>query len=122
VAWHAIADDLARFHIQCCEQRGRAVPLIIVCHHAGGVFSTRRSCARLLERQTGLGSIKGLDLGLLIDAQHDSAIWRVKVKSHDISYFLFEERIVRDFEPLRDMRFEAGFRPFGGKSIPRIDF
>jgi hypothetical protein len=122
VTRHAVADDLARLHIECCEQRGRTVAVVVVGHHAGGVFSTRRSGAALLERQPGLGSIKGLDLGLLIDAQHDSAIWRVKVKSHDISYFLFEERIVRDFEPLRDMRFEAGFRPFGGKSIPRIDF
>jgi hypothetical protein len=86
------------------------------------VFSTRRSCAPLLERQTGLRPIQRLDLRLLINTQNHSPIRWIKVETHDISYFLFEERIVRDFEPLRDMRFEAGFRPFGGKSIPRIDF
>jgi len=56
------------------------------------------------------------------DAQHDRTILRVKIKPYDLGDLLFEHRIVRDLEPLRDMRFETGFRPFGGKSIPGIDF
>jgi hypothetical protein len=122
VAGHAIADDLARLHIECCEQRGRTVALVVVGHHAGGVFSTRRSGAALLERQPGLGSIKGLDLGLLIDAQHDSAIWRIKVETDDLGDLSLEQRVIRDLEPLREMRLQTSFGPFGGKSIPRIDF
>ncbi len=30
VTRHAVADDLARLHIECCEQRGRAVALVVV--------------------------------------------------------------------------------------------
>ena len=113
MAGHAIADDLARFHIQRGEQRGRAVPLIIVCH--GG-------CAPLLERQTGLRPIQRLDLRLLINTQNHSPIRWIKVETDDIRDLFLEQRVIRDLEPLREMRLQASFGPFGGKSIPRIDF
>jgi hypothetical protein len=86
------------------------------------VFSTRRSCAPLLERQTGLRPIQRLDLRLLIHAQNHSPIRWIKVETDDIRDLFLEQRVIRDLEPLREMRLQASFGPFGGKSIPRIDF
>jgi len=60
--------------------------------------------------------------GALVDTQHQHPARRVEVKPHDCGDLLREHRIVRDIETARDMRLEAGLSPFGGKSIPRIDF
>ena len=38
VARQAFADDHARLHIECCEQRGRAVALVIVGHRLRPTF------------------------------------------------------------------------------------
>jgi len=32
VTRHAVADDLARLHVECCEQRGRAMTLVVMGH------------------------------------------------------------------------------------------
>ena len=122
VARQAFVGDHARLHIECCKQRGGAVALVIVGHHAGGVFPTRRLRPALLERQSRLGPVKRLNLRLLINAKHDSPLRRIEVKSDDIGDFLLEHRVVRHLEPARQVRLETGFCPFGGKSIPRIDF
>ena len=117
---HAVSGHLARLRIERVRQRGRAVALVIVGHHAGGVFSTRRSCAPLLERQPGLRPIQRLDLRLLImlkaclwhDTQNHSPIRWIKVETDEIRDLFLEQRVIRDLEPLREMRLQASFRPY----------
>jgi hypothetical protein len=58
VALHAAADDFALQHVERCEQRSRAVALVVVRHG---------SVAAGLQGQAGLGPIKCLDLALLVD-------------------------------------------------------
>ena len=87
---------------------------LIVVGHGGG--------AALLERQPGLGPVECLNLRLLIHAQHDGPVRRVEIQPDDLGDLSLEHRIIRDLEPLREMRLQASFGPFGGKSIPRIDF
>ena len=87
---------------------------LIVVGHGGG--------AALLERQTGLRPIQRLDLRLLIHAQNHSPIRWIKVETDDLGDLSLKQRVIRDLEPLREMRLQASFGPFGGKSIPRIDF
>src|SRR6266478_5289027 len=45
MALHALADDLAFQHVECSEQRRRAVALIVMCH---------RPASTALHRQPGL--------------------------------------------------------------------
>src|SRR5438552_8219668 len=57
----AQAEDLAVGGVQSGEQSGRAVAFVVVRH--GGP-------APALQRQAGLGTIQGLNLTLLVGAQH----------------------------------------------------
>jgi hypothetical protein len=122
VAWQAFADDHAGLRIECGEQRGRAVALVIIGHHAEGVFPTRGGGAALPERQPGPGPVKRLNLRRLFHARHDGPLRRVKVKPHHIGDIFLKHRIVLIPEPMRRVRFQPRFRPFGGKSIRQIDF
>jgi hypothetical protein len=132
VTRHAFPDDQARLHVECREKRSGAMALVIVGRHAGGVPLARRGCAPLLERQPGLGAVERLDLGFgrslgriafaasLVDAEHHCAVRRVEVEADDLGDLLLEfegsgfdpgdqiprERVVRDLEPLHDMRLQ----------------
>ena len=66
VALHAAPDDFAFQDIEGGEQGGGAVALVVVGH--GGAAS-------FLHRQTGLGATQGLDLALLVEAEHDGVRW-----------------------------------------------
>lgn len=61
VALHVAPQHLAGQHVQRGKERCGAIALIIMGH---------RLAASLLQRQARLGAVKGLDLRLLIDAQH----------------------------------------------------
>ena len=102
VAWQAFADDHAGLHFERCEQRGRAVALMGVGHRGG---------AALLERQSGLGSVKRLNLRLFVNAEHDGPVRRVEVKSHDIRDLLLEHRVAQHLETARQVRLQPCFRP-----------
>lgn len=102
VARHAFSDDQARLHVQRGEERGGAVALVVVGH---------RGSASLLERQPRLGPVERLDLGLLVDAEHDRAVRRVEVEADDLGDLLLEHRVVRDLEALHDMRLQPGIGP-----------
>ncbi len=54
---------------------------------------------------------KRLDLGLLVNAEHDGAIRRVEVKPDNIGDLLLEQRVVRNLEALHDMRLQTGIGP-----------
>jgi hypothetical protein len=75
MALHAAADDLAFKDIEGSEQGGGAMALIVVGH--GGA-------APLLHRQPRLGAVKGLDLALLVEAEHDGVGRRIDIEADDI--------------------------------------
>ena len=98
VARQALADDLAREHVQRGEQRRGAIALVVVGHRAG---------AAPLDRQRGLGAIERLDLGLLIHAQHDCLLGRIEVETDDVDELLLKRL---SFDSLNVLT-RCGFRP-----------
>jgi len=58
------SDDLAVQHVQRREQRRGAAALVVVCHGTG---------TPLLDRQSRLGAVEGLDLALFIDTEDQRA-------------------------------------------------
>ncbi len=72
---HALADYLAFKDIECCEQGGDAVALVVMSYGAS---------APLLHRQTPLGTIKRLNLALLIDRQDNGMVGRIDVEADDL--------------------------------------
>jgi hypothetical protein len=58
-------------------------------------------------RQHWLGAVKRLDLGLLIDGEHDRVIGSVQVKTHHIAYLFNEEGIAGQLEVLRAVRLDG---------------
>ena len=81
MALHVAPDHRAFEDVQRGEQRGGAVALVVVGH--GGA-------AALLQRQTGLGSIKRLNLRLFVDAEHHRMGGRRDVESDHVAE-LFRE-------------------------------
>ena len=98
----ALADDDAALQIERSKQRRRAMALVVVRHRSGPA---------LLQGQARLGAVERLDLALLVDAQYQGSVWRVHVEPDDVGHFLLELRVVRDLEPLDEMRLEASLGP-----------
>ena len=65
-----------------------------------------RPAAALLHRQPRLGAVKGLDLALFIDRQHQGLVGRIDVEADDILDLGDEVRIARELEGFRQMRLE----------------
>jgi len=63
------------------------------------------------KRQEGLGAIEGLDLTLLVDAQHDGVIRRMEIEADDIAHLFDEERVGGQLEPLLAMGLDPKGRP-----------
>jgi hypothetical protein len=57
-------------------------------------------------RQRRLGAIDRLDLQLLVDAQHNSAIRRVEVKSGNFADLFDKQRIARQLKGFAAMRLQ----------------
>ncbi len=74
----AYADDRTGQHVQRGEQRGRAVALVVMGH---------RAVTARLHRQARLRTVQGLNLALLVHAQHDCLVRRVQVQPHDVRQF-----------------------------------
>ena len=72
----AAVGDRAGRDLQRREQRGGAVALVVV----GGLLGQAGP-----DRQDRLGAVQRLDLGLLIDAQHDRVARRVQVEADDVA-------------------------------------
>ncbi len=83
-------------------QVGGAVALVVVGH---GSRSARP------HGQSWLGPVQGLALGLLVDAEHHSALGRVQVQPHHVHQLLFEGRIIGDLEGLHLPRLEVVVLP-----------
>jgi hypothetical protein len=98
MAGHAVADDLAVEHAEGREQGGRAVPLVVV-----GL----RPAAAPLQREAWLRAIEGLDLALLVDAQHQRLVRRIQIQSDDVGQLLEEVFVAAQLEGLDPMRLEV---------------
>src|SRR5580658_11255233 len=84
-------------HIEGCEQRGGAVPDVVVRHGATAAF---------LQRQARLGAVERLDLALFIDREHDGMRRRLDVEPDDLLQRAGELRIVGQLEQTRLMRLQ----------------
>ena len=102
MAGHAFADDGSGLHVERCEQRGRAVPLVVVRAPLGLTGAHRQQRLRAIQR---------LHLAFLVDAQHHGALRRRQVQADDIAHLLDEQRIGRQFESLGAMRLQAEGAP-----------
>lgn len=54
--------------------------------------------------QDRLSSIERLNLAFLVNAKHQSVVWRVEIKPRDIAHLLYKERIGGELEMARSMR------------------
>src|SRR5439155_8242305 len=92
-----LRDDLARFGVERGEQGRRAMALVVMrpAFHLAG-----------LHRQQWLRAIEGLDLRLLIDAEHRRMCRGIQVQADDIADLLDEQWIVGQFERLAPMRLQ----------------
>jgi hypothetical protein len=97
VARHACADDGAVEHVESREQGRGAVALVVMRH---------RPAAALLHRQPRLGAVKGLDLALFIDRQHQGLVGRIEVEADNLLDLGDEARIARELEGFRQMWLE----------------
>lgn len=95
---HVAADHGPVEHIERRKERGGAVAFVIMGHGAR---------SPLLERQTGLGSVEGLKLALLIERQDDRVGgWR-DIKADDVAELVDELRIIGKLELPNAVRLEA---------------
>jgi hypothetical protein len=102
VALLVLADDLARPSVEGGEEAGGAVALVVVSaplHLAGAHGQQRR------------GSIEGLYLRLLVDAQNQRPVGRIQIQAHDVAHLVDEEWIATELEGLRSVRSEREGTP-----------
>ena len=91
VAGAVVGRDLPAADLERGEQAGRAVALVVM----GVALGLARA-----QRQHRLGAVEGLDLGLLVDAEHDRPVGRVEVEAHDIADLGLEGRVGAELEGL----------------------
>ena len=90
----ASRDHLARRHVQRGEEVDRAMPQVIMGPSFGVADVHRQDRLRALER---------LDLGFLVDGEHDGIVGRVHVQADHIADLRHQLRIGRQLERLRDV-------------------
>jgi hypothetical protein len=90
--------DFTSRGIEGGEQGGCAIALVIVRH----------SCATaLLQRQTGLCVVQGLNLALLVDGKDQRVFRRFQIQPDDGLQLLSKVRIVADLEAFDAMRLQS---------------
>ena len=120
MAWHAVADHLAIEHAQRCKQRGSAIALVIVRHGP---------TATLLQRETGLSAVEGLDLTFLVDAQDQGLVRRIQIEPDNVGELRQEVLVAAELESLDQVWLEIvlfpnpvnghGAQPLGLGHTPR---
>ena len=93
-----LRDHLTIGDVESGEQGRRPVPDLVV----GYALSVSQP-----QWQDRLRSFERLDLGLLVDAQHDGIVGRVEVEAEDIANLVDEGRVGGKLEALRTMRLYA---------------
>ena len=91
----ALRQDLTGGHIQSGKQRRGAVPLVVV----GDALRVAQA-----QRQQRLAALQGLHLALLVDAQDDGMVGRLRLQANDIAHLVHEEGIGRQLERLGPVR------------------
>ena len=102
MARHTLADDAAVEDIKRREQCRRTVADVIVGHRPGPA---------LLHRQAGLGAVKGLDLRLLVNRQHQTVGRRVEIEPDHVAQLGGKSRVLRQLEVVHPMRLQPVRRP-----------
>ena len=97
VTLHAAADHRAVEHVQRCEQRGRAVPRVVVGHRGGPAA---------LERQPWLCAVECLDLARLVDRAHHGVGRRIDIQADHVHELGGELRVARALEAAHAMRLQ----------------
>src|SRR5580700_1248105 len=64
------------------------------------------------QRQYRSSAVQRLDLGLLVNAQHDRGIGWVQVEPHDVADLLDEQRVWRELEALALVRLKPESAPY----------
>jgi hypothetical protein len=80
------------------EQRRRSVPLVVVRHGPGSA---------LLQRQSGLGAIKRLNLAFFVNRQDDGVCRRINKEPDDVAQFVDEARVVGQLELAHPVRLQT---------------
>src|SRR5438270_9649825 len=81
-----LADDLAAGDVQCGEQRGGAVTLVV----EGAPLGLARP-----HGQDRLRAIERLDLAFLVRAQDQRSFWWVEIEADNVAHLLDQLRISR---------------------------
>ena len=102
VAGLGVIEDLAGRQVHGGEQVGGAVAFVVVGH---GVGPAR------LHRQTRLGAVQRLALGLLVEAEHHGPFRRVQVQADDIDELGFEVGVGGDLERVDPPRLQPVITP-----------
>ena len=89
---------LALEHVECGEQRGRAVTLVVMSHG---------SAAAALQRQSRLGTVERLDLRFLVDSEHYRMRRRSDIEADNIPELGHEIGVVRQLELAHPVRLQA---------------
>src|SRR5260370_20773803 len=103
MALHALANDLALNDVERREQ-SRDIMALVVMGECGS--------APLLHRKSRLGTIKRLNLALLVDRQDDRVVGRVDVEADDLVQFGRKLRIVGQLELAHPVRLETMSAPY----------
>jgi len=91
VTRHAIPDDFAIEHAQGRKEGRGAIALVVVG------LSSRNPRP---QGEQGLRAVEGLNLALLVDAQHQGFVGRIEVEAHDILELLDEVCVATELEGL----------------------
>ena len=103
VTGQAVADHLSVEHAECRKECRRPVTPVVVC--AG-------SQAPLLHGKPRLGPVEGLDLALLVDAEHHGLVGRVKVEADNVVKLRDEVLVPPDFEGFDEMGLQVVLLPY----------
>src|SRR5271169_58675 len=97
-----LSDHAPRGDIQRREQTRRAVALVVM----GAPLGQARG-----KRQDRLGAIQGLDLALLIHAQHHRLGRRIQIQADEVAHLVDKQRIGRELESLGTVRLQPKGTP-----------
>src|SRR5215472_16599314 len=98
MAWFAHRNDFAIEHVERRKQSSSAVPKIVV----GYSFDITQA-----HRQHRLGALQRLHLALLVYAQHQRLVGRIKVQPGDVAHLLDEKRVSGELKAPAAMRLQA---------------
>src|SRR5664279_4219839 len=90
----ALGDDTAVDDVERREERGSAVAKVVVSHALDITES---------HRQDRLGALQGLHLALLVHAQYQRVVGRIKIQPNDVADLFDEERVGGQLKALAAM-------------------